>query len=350
MKKTIIAVLLTVAMTVSTSCGTTSSSSDTDNTTADAEQAQESAEESAEIIPEEVAEYSADDILDMLDKNPLNASRTLKENVIYLTGTLSEIDANGEYIGIKGKEEYDIDTIKCYVSTDEQLDYIAGLSKNDGVRVLGKVTDVNGDAGYVIEIEEIEKYLLYPRFTIVNSNCDYSEYEKYAFEDGTTFWAPKKWKEYIDEEKSEGGYYFNFGNDDDFQSKGFPFYCSIGFSLYNDELLNSLAKEGLSLEDEESKFETMFYWETNFEEQLMQLDNDDSDGDSIESSYLFLNNNPAMSILIKSGSDEGFYKTIYMYMENKTVAIAAVYPANDQLDSEELFNIMLSVDQDIPNN
>ena len=171
MKKAIIAVLLTIAMTISAACGTKSSSPDADNATSDTEKAQESAaEESAEIIPEDVAEYSADDVLDMLDKNPLNASRTLKDSVIYLTGTLSEIDANGEYVGIKGKEDYAIDIIKCYVSTDEQLDYIAGLSKNDSVRVLGKVTEVNGDTGYVIEIKSIEEYKPYPWYTINNNS------------------------------------------------------------------------------------------------------------------------------------------------------------------------------------
>ncbi len=354
MKKAIVAVFLTTAMAVSTACGTVSLTPSTDSAASGSELPQESpSDENTETAVEEVVEYSADDILDMLDKNPLNASRTLKGNQIYLTGKLSEIDADGKYIKVSGMMDYHVNSIKCYIKSNNQLDYIAKLSKNEGVRIFGRITEVQGETGYTVEIKEIEKYKPYPWFTINKANCDYTEYKAYPTISGDSILFPEYWKDYLEiEQDSQYLFAFAFNDDEENTIKSF---CSVSFTPCDDYELADIAEElnvdSLSVSDDESKFELLSLLKNHIEMSFNgSIESQDAADpiNSMKSSYIYINNNPALKI--SNDSEYGYYETIFVvYPDEFALATVGLQEA-DEYHADELFNSLLSIDQDIPLN
>ena len=109
---------------------------------------------------EETIEYKEYDISTMdkdLDDNAAAAKDKYEEQYIEITGELSNIDSDGNYISLTDPDnEWDIVGIMCYVKSDEQLDKIKEMSTGDLVTVGGKVTGVGEILGYSLDIDYIK--------------------------------------------------------------------------------------------------------------------------------------------------------------------------------------------------
>lgn len=125
------------------------SSSSTSNATQQQEVVQEE-----EIVYEEV---TVDQLESDLEENALSASKTYKGKHLQITGTLSVIDSNGQYISLKSNDMFSISPVMCYIKGDEQKDYVATLSKEQEVTVKVKVTDVGEFLGYSTNVVEFVK-------------------------------------------------------------------------------------------------------------------------------------------------------------------------------------------------
>ena len=109
---------------------------------------------------EEVIEYTGYDIANMnadLESNAAAAKDKYMDKYVEITGELSNIDSDGNYISLTDPgDEWDLVGIMCYIETDEQLDKVKALSTGDDVTVGGKVTNVGEIIGYFIDIDYIK--------------------------------------------------------------------------------------------------------------------------------------------------------------------------------------------------
>ena len=105
----------------------------------------------------EYTPYKVGTLMDDLKKNPLNASKTYKDQYVALTGRLNVIDSNGSYISIvDANDEWAILGVQCNVESDEQLDVISQLSIGDVIVVSGQIKDVGEVLGYYLDIAHIQ--------------------------------------------------------------------------------------------------------------------------------------------------------------------------------------------------
>ena len=98
---------------------------------------------------------TADKMITDLQENALTASDTYKGKRVTITGVVSNIDASGAYINVRGKNEFELSSIQVNLQ-DEQRDAVSGLSVGDKVKATGQVTDVGEVMGYSVDAESIE--------------------------------------------------------------------------------------------------------------------------------------------------------------------------------------------------
>ena len=99
---------------------------------------------------------SANDLVEIIGENPLQAQNALKGQNVELTGKLGTIDSNGKYIGIDSDDEWSFVNIQCFIKNDDQKSQIMDMSSGDEVTIRGKITGVGEVLGYSIDIESIE--------------------------------------------------------------------------------------------------------------------------------------------------------------------------------------------------
>ena len=134
--------------------GSGGSDSSSSTATTNDTQAEESAPEE-EVI--EYAEVTTDELSDALEANAMNASDTYKDKYFAVTGRLSNIDSDGNYIGLVDiNDELSFNVIQCYIKNDEQLEKVKKMSTDDVVTVRGKITDVGEVLGYSMDIDSID--------------------------------------------------------------------------------------------------------------------------------------------------------------------------------------------------
>jgi len=104
-----------------------------------------------EIAETEYMEVTVDDLYDALLANQLAAEDTYVDAFVAVTGELSYIDANGEYIKISGST-YDM---MCDIETTEVLDKVKTLVIGDTITVKGQIKSIDS-LGYYMDIEGIE--------------------------------------------------------------------------------------------------------------------------------------------------------------------------------------------------
>lgn len=98
---------------------------------------------------------TADRMLTDLRSNALKASNTYKGRRVALTGVVSNIDASGGYINVRGSNEYELVTVQ--VNTGDDLrDAVAGVSVGDNVTVTGDVTGVGEVLGYTVDADSVK--------------------------------------------------------------------------------------------------------------------------------------------------------------------------------------------------
>ena len=99
---------------------------------------------------------SADELVDIINKNALAAQNAFKGKKLAITGRLGTIDSDGKYIGLDSSKDFDFTNIQCYIKTDEQKAKVMEMKKGDALTVKGKCKDVGELLGYSIDIESIE--------------------------------------------------------------------------------------------------------------------------------------------------------------------------------------------------
>lgn len=104
----------------------------------------------------EYTKCTADELIKALDENPAKASKTYKNEYLELTGTLSNIDSDGAYIGIEGNDEFSLINVQCYIKNEKQENKILEMSIGDKITIKGKCTDVGEVLGYSIDIDSIK--------------------------------------------------------------------------------------------------------------------------------------------------------------------------------------------------
>ena len=99
---------------------------------------------------------TADKLIKDLEANALKASSTYKGKSVVLTGAVSNVDASGDYIGLRGRDDFSLTNVQVFIG-DEHLDVVTGLSEGDQVTVAGRITDVGEVMGYSIDADTITK-------------------------------------------------------------------------------------------------------------------------------------------------------------------------------------------------
>lgn len=98
---------------------------------------------------------TADKLIKDLEANALKASSTYKGKRVALTGAVSNVDASGDYIGLRGRDDFSLTNVQVFIS-DEHLGVVTGLSEGDQVTVTGRITDVGEVMGYSIDADTIK--------------------------------------------------------------------------------------------------------------------------------------------------------------------------------------------------
>lgn len=113
-----------------------------------------SSQESA--APEEAPMVvTAEQMLSDLENNALAAANTYEGKRVTVTGTLSVIDASGDYFSLKGSAD-DFALTPVTINIDEsQRDTVAAFTPDQEITVTGKVTSVGELMGYTIDAETI---------------------------------------------------------------------------------------------------------------------------------------------------------------------------------------------------
>ncbi len=113
-----------------------------------------SSQESA-AMEEAPVVVTAEQMLSDLDANALAASNTYKGKRVTVTGTLSNIDASGNYFTLTGSPD-DFAITPVLINIDEsQRDTVMAFTSDQEVTVTGMVTDVGEVMGYAIGAETI---------------------------------------------------------------------------------------------------------------------------------------------------------------------------------------------------
>ena len=103
----------------------------------------------------EYAQVSVNDMVAALNENAAGASDTYKDKYLEVTGKLSNIDSNGDYISLDSDNEFSLYNVQCFIQNDEQLEIVKTLKKGDTVTVKGKCTDVGEVLGFSLVIDSI---------------------------------------------------------------------------------------------------------------------------------------------------------------------------------------------------
>lgn len=97
-------------------------------------------------------------MLDELNDNALKAEKTYQNKYIEVTGRIAGFDSDGSYITIEPvyADEWNFETVTCYIKKDAQLDFLLEKAKGDTVTIKGKVVSIGEFLGYSMNIDEIE--------------------------------------------------------------------------------------------------------------------------------------------------------------------------------------------------
>lgn len=102
--------------------------------------------------------YSVSELMNDLNTNAMNASDKYKGQYVELTGRLSTIDSDGNYISLLPEDDqFAITGVTCYFQSDEQRTAVKDATVGDTLVVKGKITDVGEVMGYSLNMDEVTK-------------------------------------------------------------------------------------------------------------------------------------------------------------------------------------------------
>lgn len=104
----------------------------------------------------EYIKCTVDEMAKLLEENALKAENTYQDKYVEVTGKLSVIDSDGNYIALTSTENpWSFINVQCYIKNDEQLQKVMELKTDDIVTIKGKITDIGEVLGYQLDIESI---------------------------------------------------------------------------------------------------------------------------------------------------------------------------------------------------
>lgn len=105
-------------------------------------------------------EYTVVDLKTMFDAlhdNALKAEKDYQNAYIEVTGEISNIDSDGDYISIQEiGATFTLDRMMCYIKNDAQLDVVLTKSVGDTVTIKGKIKSIGEVLGYSLDIDSIQ--------------------------------------------------------------------------------------------------------------------------------------------------------------------------------------------------
>jgi hypothetical protein len=114
-----------------------------------------SSNSSASVEANEPAiKVTADQLLSELESNALAAKNTWEDKRVIITGTLSNIDASGDYFTLRGNNEFSFINVQVYID-DSFVDAVSAFNKGQTVTVTGKISGVGEIMGYSVDAESI---------------------------------------------------------------------------------------------------------------------------------------------------------------------------------------------------
>ncbi len=109
-----------------------------------------------ETVVIEYTPYTVDEMMSDLNKNAMAASEKYKNQYVEISGRLSNIDSNGQYIDVLPvNDDWAFIGVSCYLKSDDQKEIVKTLSVGDNIVVQGKITDVGEVLGYYLDIDSI---------------------------------------------------------------------------------------------------------------------------------------------------------------------------------------------------
>lgn len=117
-------------------------------------------EEKEEVVEEEnkieYIQVDSNTLISDLTNNALKAEKTYQKANLEITGKLSVIDSDGNYITLSRTDnEYSFTSIMCYIKNDEQLNTVLEMCIGDTVVVKGQVKQIGEVLGYSVDIHEL---------------------------------------------------------------------------------------------------------------------------------------------------------------------------------------------------
>ncbi len=96
-------------------------------------------------------------LFDDLHNNALKAEKDYQNAYIEVTGEISNIDSDGDYISIQEiGATFTLDSMMCYIKDDAQLDVVLTKSVGDTVTIKGKIKSIGEVLGYSLDIDSIQ--------------------------------------------------------------------------------------------------------------------------------------------------------------------------------------------------
>lgn len=110
-----------------------------------------------DTTPVEYTAVELKTLFDDLHNNALKAEKDYQNAYVEVTGEISNIDSDGDYISIKEiGVMFTLDNMMCNIKDDAQLDVILTKSVGDTVTIKGKIKSIGEVLGYTLDIDSIQ--------------------------------------------------------------------------------------------------------------------------------------------------------------------------------------------------
>ena len=109
-------------------------------------------------VPENEGKYiivDIDEMVAILNQNAARASKNYKGKYVKFTGTLANIDSNGDYFSVAGRDTF-LKDFFCSIRSKEQLNVVLNKSTGSRITVWGKISDVGEVLGYRIKVDKVK--------------------------------------------------------------------------------------------------------------------------------------------------------------------------------------------------
>lgn len=116
----------------------------------------EEAPSGANSADEPATVVSAQEMIDVLEGNALNAKNTYEDKRVTVSGFVGNIDASGDYFALDPAPDAFILTGIQVQTSEKFLDQVSSFSEGQAVTVTGTITNVGEVMGYSLEAQSIE--------------------------------------------------------------------------------------------------------------------------------------------------------------------------------------------------